>query len=158
MTSLEQSRGFSLIEVLIAVLILSFGLLGLAGLQTNSVQQNQSAADSSQATFLAADALDRMRANRGNALAYAITIQQNPQGTVPGATTRAQDDLIAWKRNIDNSLTGARDNPDLGGSITVTRNPGTDDSFAVVVTLRWISARGEQGDARIRQFIVRTEI
>jgi len=57
-----QQAGFTLIEVLIAVLLLSVGLLGLAGLQTASLRNNGSALMRSQATTIAYDILDQMRA------------------------------------------------------------------------------------------------
>jgi type IV pilus assembly protein PilV len=50
--------------MLIALLVLSFGLLGMAGLQTHSLRNNTSAYQRSQATALAYDVVDRMRANR----------------------------------------------------------------------------------------------
>jgi len=55
--------GFTMIEVLIAVLVLSIGLLGLAGLQAASLRNNHSAYLRSQATILAYGIADRMRAN-----------------------------------------------------------------------------------------------
>ena len=58
-----QSRGFSLVEVLVALLVLSIGLLGLAALQTTSLQYNTGSYLRTQATFLAYDIIDRMRAN-----------------------------------------------------------------------------------------------
>jgi type IV pilus assembly protein PilV len=58
-----QHRGFSLIEVLVALLVLSIGLLGLAALQTTSLQYNTGSYFRTQATFLAYDIIDRMRAN-----------------------------------------------------------------------------------------------
>ena len=58
-----SQKGFSLIEVLVALLILSIGLLGLAALQTTSLQYNTGSYLRTQATFLAYDILDRMRAN-----------------------------------------------------------------------------------------------
>lgn len=57
------SRGFTLLEILISVLVLSIGLLGLAGLQTLSLRSNHSAYLRSQATLLAYDIIDKMRAN-----------------------------------------------------------------------------------------------
>lgn len=66
MTSLHRINrqdGFTLIEILVAVLILSLGLLGLAGLQAASMRANHSAYLRSQATQLAYDIADRMRAN-----------------------------------------------------------------------------------------------
>ena len=54
-----------MIEVMVALLVLSIGLLGLAALQTTSLQYNTGSYFRSQATFLAYDILDRMRANSG---------------------------------------------------------------------------------------------
>jgi len=58
-----QPRGFTLIEVLVAMLITSFGLLGIAGLVVTSLRYNQTAWQRSVATQLATDMMDRMRAN-----------------------------------------------------------------------------------------------
>jgi type IV pilus assembly protein PilV len=59
----ETCGGFTLMEVLITVIILSVGLLGVAGLQFGSLRGNQAAFHSSIAAYLAADAADRLRAN-----------------------------------------------------------------------------------------------
>lgn len=61
--SRRASRGVSLIEVLMAVLIFSIGLIGLAGLLIISTRSNQSAFIRTQVTFLASSMADRMRAN-----------------------------------------------------------------------------------------------
>lgn len=60
-------KGFTLIEVLVTVLVLAIGLLGLAGLQVTTMRFNHSAYMRSQATNLAYDIADRMRANLGAA-------------------------------------------------------------------------------------------
>lgn len=59
----NRHRGFSLIEVLVALLVLSIGLLGLAALQTFSLQYNTGSYYRTQATFLAYEIIDRMRVN-----------------------------------------------------------------------------------------------
>jgi len=56
-------KGFSLIEVLVALLVLSIGLLGLAALQTTSLKYNTDSYTRTQATLLAYDIIDRMRTN-----------------------------------------------------------------------------------------------
>jgi type IV pilus assembly protein PilV len=61
--SIFGQRGFNLVEVLIAVLVLSAGMLGLAGLQVAGMKSGYSAYLRSQAAFAAYDLLERMRAN-----------------------------------------------------------------------------------------------
>jgi len=60
---MKSNNGFALFEVLVAVVVLSIGLLGLAGLQVTGQRNNHSAYLRSQAVFLAYDMMDRMRAN-----------------------------------------------------------------------------------------------
>jgi len=59
----SQSRGFTILEVLIALLVFSLGLLGMAGLLVISVKTNHSAYLRTQASFMAQSMGDRMRAN-----------------------------------------------------------------------------------------------
>jgi len=63
MSRMRNFRGFTMLEVLIALLIFSLGLLGVAALLTVSVRTNHSAYLRTQATFLAQGMAERMRAN-----------------------------------------------------------------------------------------------
>ena len=74
----SRQSGFSLIEVLVAVLVLSVGLLGMAALMASSMRNNQSANFRTQATNLAYDYIDMMRANITNAPNYARSGYTNP--------------------------------------------------------------------------------
>ncbi len=56
-------HGFTLIEVLVTIVVVSIGLLGLAGLQINGLRANMSSETRSKATMLANDIIERMRAN-----------------------------------------------------------------------------------------------
>ncbi|MCL1635129.1 type IV pilus modification protein PilV [Luteimonas sp. SX5] len=67
---MRMQRGFSMIEVLVTLVILAFGLLGFALLQTMNLRYTQSANHRTQATNLAYDLLDQMRANRLSAAKY----------------------------------------------------------------------------------------
>lgn len=101
-TRLNNENGFTLIEVLVAVVVLSIGLLGLAGLQANGMRQNHSSLLRSQATFLAYDIADRIRANRQDALdnnAYNIAA-----GASPSSSGIAQADLTEWKAELLSKL------------------------------------------------------
>lgn len=68
----SDTHGFTLIEVMLALVIFSIGLLGLASLQATSLQQNHGAYMRTQATYLAYDILDRMRANKLQVAAYDV--------------------------------------------------------------------------------------
>jgi type IV pilus assembly protein PilV len=59
----KQQSGFSLIEVLVATVIMAIGILGIAGLQVVSLQQNRSSLLRSEALQIGNDIVDRMRAN-----------------------------------------------------------------------------------------------
>ena len=109
----SREPGFSILEVLVAVLILSVGLLGLAGLQTLSLKSNVSAAQRSIATQLAYDMSDRMRANQASVLSgdynYASYSVSNAAGTnttacasAAGCTSSqlAQEDVYEWNQQI----------------------------------------------------------
>lgn len=75
---IPRTAGFSMIEVLVAVLVLSIGLLGMAALMASSMRNNQSANFRTQATNLAYDYIDMMRANITNAPKYARASFTNP--------------------------------------------------------------------------------
>jgi type IV pilus assembly protein PilV len=80
-------RGFSLIEVLVALFVLSLGLLGLAALQTTGLKFNHRSYERTQAVLQAYDIIDRMRANKGNGGA----INSNYDGVALGATPGTAD-------------------------------------------------------------------
>lgn len=64
----RNMRGATLIEVLVAFLLLAFGILGLSGLQINAQKNNQISLQRSQASMLACFLIDSMRANRKAAI------------------------------------------------------------------------------------------
>lgn len=106
--------GFSLLEVLVAIVVLSIGLLGLAGLQFSALRGNNQSYERSQAHILAGQIADAMRANRVAAGAGAFTIDtdDDPVATVscaPGPCTRDQAALFAlasWHDRLTAELPG----------------------------------------------------
>ncbi len=64
MKILKRNKGFTLIEVMIAVVVFSFGLLGVAGIMTVSVKNNHNGYMRSQAAILTATIVDMMRRNK----------------------------------------------------------------------------------------------
>ncbi len=80
-------HGFSLIEVLVALLVLSIGLLGLAALQTTGLKLNHQSYERTQATLQAYDIIDRIRTNKsGTGGAVNTTYDNVSLGSVPGTT------------------------------------------------------------------------
>lgn len=123
--------GFTMVEVLIAVLVLSIGLIGLASLQGVALQFNNSAYLRSQATNLAYDMADRVRANRRaaiNGAAYNLAVAD----ATPAVGTLAETDLNEWRTALQNSL------PAGTGGVAVN---AVDNNLTVIVC--WDDTRGE---------------
>lgn len=79
--------GFSLVEVLVALAVLSIGLLGLAALQTTGLKFNHQSYERTQAVIQAYDIIDRMRANKSGGGATINTAYENVAlGTAPAAS------------------------------------------------------------------------
>ncbi len=154
----HRNSGFSLFELLIALLILSVGLLGLATLQSTGIRSNDSASRRTAATFLVADIADRMRANMRltgsangletnfDALAnsYAIDTTDGTLPSEPGcdddcsAANRPGRDAYDWAANVQAQLPGGR--------ASVTRTADATDLF--LVTIMWDDYRtGATGTA-----------
>jgi len=70
---LKSQNGFTLLEVMIAMVIFAVGMLGLAGIQALSLESSHSSYSRSQAILLAYDMVDRMKANSVAGTAYEIT-------------------------------------------------------------------------------------
>lgn len=108
----SPQRGFTLIEVLISILILSVGLLGAAAMQLQSLKFTQGSQWRSQANFLAYDIVERIRANRTNVGSYALALSDGPPGG--GLDTIAKIDLSDWLGQLSTTIPGG------DGSITWT--------------------------------------
>jgi len=100
--TLSGNRGFTLVEVLVAVVVLSIGLLAVAGMQTTSLRGGNSALYRTQATLGCEFIVDSMRANRANALSgdYDIALGED----VTSTTSVALTDLGDWKKSLDSNL------------------------------------------------------
>ena len=133
--SRRAQSGMTLVEVLVTAVIISVGLLGVAALQLTSLKSNQESYVRSQAAMLAADLLDRMRANQAGVRANHYEVAANGTGT---AGTVAANDLIAWQATINRLLPG--DDTDAAGSVDINGN-------IVTITITW-RERAEQATAR----------
>lgn len=107
--------GFSMIEVLVTIVIIAFGLLGIAGLQVRLQMSEMESYQRSQALLLLNDMANRIATNRNNAASY-VTTAANPMGegmVCPTTTaTVAQRDLGEWC----NAMQGAGETTNSGAS------------------------------------------
>lgn len=136
MMNLKTSKGFSLVEVLIALIVMSVGMLGIAGLYVQSMQAGRSSMLRHHAITLAGDIADRIRANPTAGAAYAAAtgnnnncVAQNINCTV---AEMAANDIDLWQAQARDFL------PVMGdGSqqVVVVFNAGTPPSYQI--TVRW---------------------
>lgn len=140
----SMQRGFTMIEVLVAVLVLMVGILGVAAMQLISFQNNQGAYYRTQATYIASEILDRIRAN--DPASYSVydgvdTTDSNTIPSSPGCATSlagctpanmAAQDIREWGAHFVDVFTVTDYRQTIpGSSATITRNG---DTFTVVVT------------------------
>ena len=118
-------KGFTLLEVLIAVLVLSIGLLGLASLQATNLRLNQQALMRSQEAHLAYDMIDRMRANMPGVNASAYDLPTLPTSADTNCTSNtgctpaamAAQDYFEWNAAVTATL------PDGDGIVCLDSTP-----------------------------------
>lgn len=101
--------GFSMIEVLIALVVLGIGLLGLGLLQTINLRYTQGAQQRTQAVNLAGSLLDTMRANRSQVELYAMTESDFDEvsaasGCPTAATMNAAANILRWQCKVKELL------------------------------------------------------
>jgi len=146
----SHRRGFTLLEVLIAVVILSVGLLGIAALQVTTSAYNASGLYRSQAAALSREIVERMRVNVDEARAGGYDLSTLPsyatncEGTAAtcSAAQMREHDLRLWAARVTAML------PSSDAAIA-TQPDATDPGnrpATVTVTLSWDESRGERVD------------
>jgi type IV pilus assembly protein PilV len=131
-------RGFTMVEVLVALVVLAIGLLGIAALYMDSLRAGRSAIYRTQAVNFGADIADRIRANRLGLGDYAtlfgdVVIFDPACESVAGCapTAMAATDLSRWKDTIAALL------PEGQGQVAVTLPLVAGDPALYVITIRW---------------------
>src|SRR3989338_9394595 len=130
--NIVNNKGFTLIEVLVAIVIVSIGLLAVAGMQNTAIYGNASSRDATYAIQLAEEMVDRIRVNAGDTPGIYNNIDTN--NNCAGLTDPALGDCTQWRaRLIDASLglSGAR------GTITVTDDSPISKAATITVTITW---------------------
>jgi len=117
---MRHNKGFSMIEILVALVILAIGLLGMATLMINSLQTSQSASWRSAATLAAYDLAERIRSNIDNSeppnppnyevkpIKAASAVSKSLCSANCSPQQLADSDLKAWAVALDKSIPGAK--------------------------------------------------
>ncbi|KQN43491.1 type IV pilus modification protein PilV [Pseudomonas sp. Leaf48] len=133
--SKRTQEGMTLIEVLVALVILGVGLLGAAAFQLNALKYTDSSRMTSQASFIAYDMLDRIRAN--STADYTV----NPPSSGNPGVARDQD-LYDFNSNIVNF-----GGPSATGSITLSQRVYT-------ITIEWDDSRAANAADSRRSYVL----
>lgn len=150
---LRSEQGFSLIEVLVAVLVLTIGLLGLFGMQLAGVKSNQSAYFRTQASLLASDMADRLRFNSDRAIAGGYdgfsTANSNVEkpscwntSTGCNETSLVDLDKAEWTESVEGGDDTAILLPNASG--TIVRGAGN----LFTVQIQWDETTWDEDNAR----------
>jgi type IV pilus assembly protein PilV len=137
----STQQGFTLVEVLVALAVLSFGLLGIAVLFATGFKAGRTALVHTQAVTLAADLAERMRANRVPAGAYACLEPCDPAAAGDGI---AEFDLAEWLANVHARLPG-------GDAVVVYETGDGAMPETYTIELHWLEpGRAEPASLRLR--------
>src|SRR5437016_2764143 len=132
--------GFSMVEMLVALVVLAVGMLGVASLFATALHSGSSAIARMQAVNLASDIADRIRANRRAGNAYAGAAANNNcagAGAVScSPALMAANDIYLWQRQLTQALGGAAPT----GSIAFAA--GTPATYTI--TVNWTEKSGTQ--------------
>ena len=148
-----REKGFSLIEVLVALLVLSIGLLGLAALQTTSLKYNTDSYTRTQATLLAYDIMDRMRSNLAGVSAgnYNVSAATAPSkisayNSCKNSATGCGCDLTGANCNTSNLATYdlgkwyerlAATLPEASTNLATISTSSSGSSTQVIIIIQW---------------------
>jgi type IV pilus assembly protein PilV len=136
----KKQRGISMVESLVALVVIGVGMLGIAGLYLSSLQSSRSAKLRSYAVELSGSIADKIRANRDAGAAYDTSKYGGDPKTKDCDTKTcvaadiAQDDLARWIKDVKDQLPGA--SKVKGAVAVVDRGPPNLDSYLITVTWR----------------------
>lgn len=151
----KRMQGFSMIEALVALVVLGVGMLGIASLYVVTLRTSGSAISRMQAVNLASDLGDRIRSNRNARDAYqgegAAEDSDSCMGASAncGAEEMAAYDLALWQKQIEAALPG---DPTGAVEVDTTTNPTT-----YTITITWLEAGQANEDNRL-SYVMRMQI
>ena len=160
-------QGVSLIELMITMLVLGVGLIGVASLQLHAIQANQNSMQRSQAVNLTYDIIDRLRANREQALdsdLYLTSRAGDPRFNAQNFTVQgncinnfANDPVASFETNDLNSWINSLRCTLPQAQAQILR----DANNTFTIAIRWDSTAlegGLDGSDDTEEFITRTQL
>jgi type IV pilus assembly protein PilV len=144
----RRQRGLSIVEALVALVVIAVGMLGIAGLYLSSLQASRTAKLRTQAVQLVGSLADRIRANRDAAIAYDTAQyggapQKHSCDTATcTAANLAEDDLSRWMDDLKDPISGLPGGTRVVGTVVVTdRVRPNPDNY--VITVSWREANSD---------------
>ncbi len=126
-------RGFSMLEVLIALMVLTVGLLGLAAMQEFAILRSVDANQLSIATNLAVEIIDRIQYNPKNVQSYNGINVSTTNNTCPLTPVQPNGDCTQWRQRML-----ATKLPSPSGTVSVTTTgPVSLNQWLVTVRISW---------------------
>lgn len=138
MKSSEKQFGISLIEILVSIVIVCFGLLGVAGLLTTGIKSTQGSQFRTQASFMAYDMAERMRVNRQ------IALNGDYSTAVTASNTIATNDKTDWLAAVGTLPSGV-------GTVAMT------NTNFFTITVQWDDSK-VAGGGTTQQFVFKGEL
>jgi type IV pilus assembly protein PilV len=146
--SKRRARGFTMIEVLVSLLVVAFGLLALVGLQAAAVRLSTDSRDRGSATFLADQLLGQLLISDRTAVA---SFAHNPSGSScsPTAAATSNATVTAWLREVARQLPNAAP----ASQQVIVRDAAQGD---IDVVLCW--KRGSDPNEPVHSLVVRNRV
>ena len=151
----RRQNGFSMIEVLITLVLISIGVLGMVALQGRTIQYTQDATQRNVAASLANDLMELMRArpeglpeSSGFYKAKGAAFPDKPASCMP-LPSETEKQLGCWATKVQQSLPGVEDlmTSDFYICRSKTRGTCTPDGDAIEIRIAWTAKTGECSDA-----------
>jgi type IV pilus assembly protein PilV len=151
----DRQHGFSLLEILVAMIIIAIGILGVAGIQVTALKFTKGSESRMNAVQMSYDLIDRMRANKPGARggeyaglnAFSTT---TCSATPPAASARLSDtDIDFWRNALACNL------PSGVGKAVITPGATSADPVGIEVTVQWDESR-LKGGSSTNEYVTRT--
>lgn len=165
---MRYSKGFSLIEVLVTLLLTTIGILGMVAMQGRSIQYIQDSVQRTHAAMLAGDLFERIKANASRTDAYEFAslpdAATDPAECLELANSEVTEQLACWSSEVRSLLPGAADLADEF-HVCLSQTPGECGAgSAIEIQVAWraqgegcLDPEAEEDEKTICRYRIRSE-